>query len=183
MVALSPDPIHPSPITSLQDYLDHPLPHTEWVNGTLLEKTGMTLLHSKVQADLAFRWKLYLQTQGQSGEVYTEALCQTLKQGRRPDVAYLTPDLVALYGHHRSLPQSFPLIAEIVSPDDEAEALLAKVQEYLDSGSAEVWLVYPEAREVMIRTPTQRIWLGEPAVVKTQVILTGFEVSIWDLFT
>lgn len=45
---------------------------------------------------------------GQGGEVYTEALCRTNKQGRRPDVSYLDKDLLTQYGNADFLPQSFP---------------------------------------------------------------------------
>jgi Uma2 family endonuclease len=78
--------------------------------------------------------------------------CRTNKQGRSPDVAYLTPELVAQFGDARALPQSFPLIAEIISPTDLAEDMIAKTLEYLESGSNEVWLVYPEVRWVMMIT-------------------------------
>ncbi|WP_202924862.1 Uma2 family endonuclease [Myxacorys almedinensis] len=63
----------------------------------------------------------------------TETVCRTLKQGRRPDVAYMSPELVAQFGQEAGLPQSFPLIAEIASPDDSVEGLFAKAIEYLAS--------------------------------------------------
>ena len=64
--------------------------------------------------------------------------CQTNKQGRRPDLAYLTPSLLTQYASATSLPQSFPLIAEIASPDDTGEELFSKAKEYLQSGCQEV---------------------------------------------
>jgi hypothetical protein len=41
-------------------------------------------------------------------------------------VAYLTPELMQQFGEPAVLPQSFPLIAEIVSPTDLAEDIIAK---------------------------------------------------------
>ncbi len=38
----------------------------------------------------------------------TEAPCRTNKQGRKPDVAYLTPELVEQFGEAAVFPQSFP---------------------------------------------------------------------------
>ena len=127
---------------SLEDYMLNPPKHTEWVDGQLLEKNGMTLKHGRIQAKLASYWRNYMTDHVQGGEVYTDVPCRTSKQGRRPDVAYLTPDLLAQFGEAAVLPQSFPLIAEIISPTDGAEEVFAKAKEYLLSGCQEIWLVF-----------------------------------------
>lgn len=166
---------------SLEDWMQNPPEHTEWVNGTLVEKSGMTLKHSKIQARIATYWKVHQDNHQIAGEVYTEVPCRTHLQGRVPDVAYLTPDLVAQYGDAKVLPQSFPLIAEVISPTDLAEEVIAKAQEYLASGSEEVWLVYPEVRwTIVITQETQQIFVAGQ-MVKTQKVLPGFEMAIDEL--
>ncbi len=166
---------------SLEDWMQNPPDHTEWVNGTLVEKSGMTLKHSKIQGNLYFHWRRYRDANGLGGEVYTEVPCRTHQQGRVPDVAYLTPELVAQYGDAKVLPQSFPLIAEVISPTDLAEEVIAKAKEYLASGSEEVWLVYPEVRWTIVLTQeTQQIFVAGQ-VVKTQKVLPGFEMAIDEL--
>jgi Uma2 family endonuclease len=70
-------------VFSLEDFLNHPLENMEWVDGQLIEKTGMTLRHSLIQARLARSWGNHMLSSHQGGEVYTEALCRTNKQGRR----------------------------------------------------------------------------------------------------
>ena len=117
-------------IRSLEDWLHNPPERTEWVNELLVEKNGMTLKHSRVQGNLYFYWRSYKDNQNCGGEVYTEAPCRTQKQGRCADVAYLTPELLKKHGEAKVLPQSFPLIAEVVSPTDLAEEVIAKAQEY-----------------------------------------------------
>jgi Uma2 family endonuclease len=168
-----------TPLT-LDEWLQNPPDRTEWVDGNLVEKDDMTLKHSRIQSNLSFYWRSYKNSSGQGGEVYTEVPCRTNKQGRSPDVAYLTPELVAQFGDARALPQSFPLIAEIISPTDLAEDMIAKTLEYLESGSDEVWLVYPEVRWVMIVTQTsqQIVVSGQ---VATQTVLPGFSVTIDEL--
>jgi Uma2 family endonuclease len=106
----------------------------ECVDGKLIEKTGMTFKHSVTQANLARYWGNHIISSGQGGKVCTEAPCRTGKQTRRPDVAYITPELLEELGEFTILPQSFPLIAEIASPDDSGEELFAKAKEYLESG-------------------------------------------------
>jgi Uma2 family endonuclease len=149
----------------------------EWVNGNLKEKTGMTLQHSRVQSRVGWLWKSHVETTEIGGEVYTEVPCRTLDQGRRPDVAYLTPDLLAKYGDLPTLPQSFPLIAEIISPTDIANDVFAKAQEYLRSGCREVWLVFGEERMLVVLTEDSRkIYVADEVV--TSLVLDGFSITV-----
>lgn len=168
-----------SGVFTLDDFMLNPPDHMEWVDGKLVEKTGMTLKHGAVQARLSAYWRNYMAAKG--GEVYTDVPCRTQKRGRRPDVAYLTPGLLEQVGQVAVLPQSFPLVAEIVSPTDEAEAVFAKAQEYLQAGCEEVWLVLPENRYVFVMTQQQRLWFVAGEVVNTQSVLQGFSVAIDEL--
>jgi Uma2 family endonuclease len=168
-------------IHSLEDWMQNPLERTEWVNEELVEKNGMTLKHSRVQLKLGHYWVEYADTNGCGGEVYTEAPCRTQKQGRSPDVAYLTPELVAQYGDAKVLPQSFPLTAEIISPTDLAEDMIAKALEYLESGGEEVWLVYPEVRWIVVITSNVRQVFVSGDVATTQTVLLGFSMAVDEL--
>ncbi len=166
---------------SLEDWLASPPNNTEWVNGELIEKTDMTLKHSKIQGTLTFLWKTYKNSVEPGGEVYTDVPCRTARQGRSPDVAYLTPDLVQQFGSAKVLPQSFPLSAEIVSPTDLAEEVIAKAYEYLESGGEEVWLVYPEAKWIIVVTADSRRVFVAGDTAQTQKVLLGFTISVEEL--
>ncbi|WP_392532894.1 Uma2 family endonuclease [Nostoc sp. C117] len=168
-------------IYSLEDFMANPPDGMEWVDGQLVEKTGMTLKHSEIEVNLSFYWRSYINCNQVGGKVYTEVPCRTYKQGRRPDVAYLTPDLVTQFGNVPTLPQSFPLIAEIVSLTDLAEEVFLKAQEYLQSGCEEVWLVFPESRLVFIITDNQVLGFKAGDVVSTQKVLLGFSVAVDEL--
>jgi Uma2 family endonuclease len=161
--------------------MQNPLPHTEWANGELVEKNGMTLRHSEIQARLANKWLNFVDSTKNSGSVYTDVPCRTQKQGRSPDVAYLTPELVSQYGQAKVLPQSFPLCAEIISPTDLAEDVIAKAQEYLQSGGQEVWLVFPDNRWIIVVTQTARIVFVSGEEVSTQTVLPGFRIAVDEL--
>lgn len=166
----------------LEDFIAHPPDHTEWVNGKVVEKTGMTFKHGLAQGKLSSYWRNYILSNGQSGEVCVETLCRTNKQGRRPDVAYISNELLEQFGTNFTiLPQSFPLIAEVASPDDSAEELFAKSQEYLESGCLEVWLLFPETRLVLINTQDRWKLFNLNEVVRTQIVLTGFSVAVAEL--
>jgi Uma2 family endonuclease len=168
-------------IHSLEEWMQNPPERTEWVNGALIEKNGMTLKHSRVQLKLGHYWVEYANANNLGGEVYTEAPCRTQKQGRSPDVAYLTPELVAQYGDAKVLPQSFPLTAEIISPTDLAEEMIAKALEYLESGGEEVWLVYPEVRWIMVITSDLRQVFVSGETATTRSVLPGFNIAVDEL--
>lgn len=165
----------------LEEFVANPPEKMELVDGKLMEKDGMTLRHGKIQLRLGRLWEDYQKSTGQGGEVYTDVPCRTHKQGRSPDVAYLTSELVAQFGSAAALPQSFPLCAEIVSPTDLGENILLKAQEYLESGGEEVWLVYPESHWVVIITKAGGIMFSAGQIAKTQKLLPGFEIAVNEL--
>ncbi|MCT7956005.1 Uma2 family endonuclease [Laspinema palackyanum] len=166
---------------TLDDFMKNPPENMEWVDEKLVEKTGMTLRHSEIQARLSRYWGNYKTESGQGGEVYVEMPCRTQKQGRRPDVSYLTPELLERYRNEPTLPQSPPLVAEIASPTDVAEELLAKAQEYLESNCQEVWLVFPEGLRIFILTHHQTLAFQVGDIVSTQVVLEGFKIALDEL--
>lgn len=168
-------------ISSLEDWMQNPPDSTEWVDGELVEKTGMTARHGRTQARLATHWTNYKNSSNQGGEVYTETPCRTVGRGRSPDVAYLTPELLTQFPDFSVLPQSFPLIAEIISPTDNTEEVFSKVNEYLQSGCQEVWLVLPESQWIVVITQQQRFLFTTGEVVSTQTILKGFSVPVDEL--
>lgn len=177
----SPAVSESSEVLSLEAFLLELPEHTEWVDGQLVEKDGMTLKHGRIQAKLSRCWGNYKHSQNQEGEVYTEPPCRTRKQVRRPDVAYLTPDLLAQFGDVNVLPQSFPLVAEIISPTDLAEDVFQKANEYLESGAQEVWLVLPDSQWIVVLTPQQRVLFARGETAYTQQILPGFTIAVDDL--
>lgn len=166
---------------SLENFIANPPECMEWVDGQIEEKNGMTVKHSRIQSRLDRSWGNYKDSSGQGGEVYTEVPCRTDRRVRRPDVAYLTPELVSQFGDVPTLPQSPSLIAEIVSPTDIAEEIFLKAQEYLDSGCLEVWIVFPESRWILIMTQTQKLAFNSGDIINTQLVLLGFSVAVDEL--
>jgi len=172
----------PSKPCSFEAWIESSAQGMEWVNGHLLEKTGMTLTHSRVQGNLCYHWRRYIEKQKLEGTIYTEAPCQTIgKQGRKPDVAYLTPELVAQYGNQKVLPQSFPLSAEIVSPTDAASEVFARAKEYLETGGQEVWLIFPENELVIVTTQDSHRIFGVVEMVTSQLVLSGVSIAVKEL--
>ncbi|PSB19523.1 Uma2 family endonuclease [Phormidesmis priestleyi ULC007] len=170
-----------APAVSLEEFLANPRDRTEWVNGNLIKKQDMTAKTGRIQARLARYWGNYADSSGQGGEVYTETSCRTVGRTRCPDVAYLTPDLVAQYGDFKVLPRSFSLLAEVISPNDEAEEVFTKVREYLASECEEVWLVFPDSQWVLIITSQRQELRGLEDIATTHNVLSGFSVAVKEL--
>ncbi|MDY6786047.1 MAG: Uma2 family endonuclease [Cyanobacteriota bacterium] len=170
----------PQPL-SLEDWLLAPPDRTEWAEGEIIEKNGMTAKHGRIQAKLSRYWGNHKDSSSLGGEIYVETSCRTVGRGRSPDVAYLSPTLIAQFGDFTTLPQSFLLIAEIVSPTDLAEEVFAKVKEYLQSGCEEVWLVFPESQWVLVITQHQQTLYGSGDTASTSKILPGFSVAVDEL--
>lgn len=179
---------------TLEEWMQNPPDGTEWVdgkvivkhpvelvNGEVVGKPGMTAKTRRIQSKLDYYWRSYMISSGQRGEVYVEVTCQTLKKGRIPDVSYITPELLAQVGEFSVLAQSFPLLAEIVSPSDFADDVFAKAQEYLESGCLEVWLLFPKSSWVLVITQSQVVLFKPGDVARTQVVLPGFSVAVDEL--
>lgn len=168
-------------MSSLEAFLENPPERFEWVDEKLVEKPQMTAKTGRIQAKLARYWGNYKDSSGQGGEVYTETACRTVGRVRCPDVAYLPPELVDQFGDFKVLPHSFSLIAEIISPTDEAEEVFTKVREYLDSNAKEIWLIFPESRWLMIITANSQQLLNDQEVATAQQVLIGFSLSVGEL--
>ncbi len=67
-----------------------------------------------------------------------------------PDVCVVSND--RLSGVVRIFQGAPELAIEVVSPTDTARHLKRKVDAYLEGGSRSVWIVYPDARSVMVHT-------------------------------
>jgi len=170
-----------SPAISLEEFSNQPLDHIEWIDGKLIEKPERTAKTGRIQARLARYWGNYKELTHQGGEVYTETHCRTVGRARCPDVAYLSPDLVVQYGDFKVLPHSFPLVAEIISPTDTAEAVFTKAREYLESACQEVWLIFPDSQWVLVITPQQQKLHGINDRVSTQKVLMAFSIAVSEL--
>ena len=91
--------------------------------------------------------------------------------------------MFAQFSQVATVPQSYPLIAEVASPTDYAEELFDKAIEYLESGCEEVWIIFPEAKLIMVKTIEQQWQVFTPGqTIVTQNVLKGFSIAVDQLF-
>jgi Uma2 family endonuclease len=75
------------------------------------------------------------------------------------------------------------LAVEVLSPHDTASEVLSKVQDWLDAGTASVWIADPERKTVSIYHGDAPVRLfREGDEVTDEDILPGLCVSVNDIF-
>ncbi len=75
------------------------------------------------------------------------------------------------------------LAVEIVSPNDRAVDLRERIYDYLNAGSAYVWVLWPRQRSVSVYMSNGGSReLGPDATLEAKDILPGFSVRVDDLF-
>jgi Uma2 family endonuclease len=150
-------------IVSVEDYLHRTeKPYCEYVDGVLYSKPTPTTLHALAQCMLL----VLLRRQG------VQALPEVTV--RLTATKYLIPDVVAA----RFLQTPYPtepvlLCVEILSPEDQVGAMLAKCEAYHAWGVPFCWVVDPEKQ-----TAWQYHSGGEPERVERGRTLTAGELNV-----
>jgi Uma2 family endonuclease len=101
------------------------------------------------------------------------------------DVAYITPELAAQSADDAFLIFGAPLLAvEILSPSDTHEDIVGKIELFLESGVAVVWIVDPDLRTVTLHRPGAQPTLFNATQELTGIAeLPGLSLPVSRLFT
>jgi len=146
-------------LVSVEEYLSSNFePDAEYVEGRIIPRSMAQKAHSKMQSYLDRT--LYQIGHPLGYEVFVEQ--HLLTRSDRPH--YRIPDVCVTYGEPDEEIFTEPpfLCVEILSPDDSAVDLRAKVSEYLAFGVAYVWIIDPKtcAGEIHTRTAIERVENG-----------------------
>lgn len=150
-----------------------------------------TVLHQAIVGFL-FRLLERFVEQHRLGRVFFAPMPVRLgpNQYREPDVVFLRPERlrplekIGLMGH----PEGADLVIEVLSPGEENRHrdLVEKRDLYAKAGIPEYWIVDPESQRVCVLVLDQEAYRvhGDfgSADRATSLVLTGFEVSLRDLF-
>lgn len=107
---------------------------------------------------------------------------------RRPDVSFIRagrlPGERAPIGHCSIAPD---LVVEVISPNDFAEDVEEKVQEYLAAGVSLVWVVFPSTRTVHVHrqrsSPSGSVTtLTDADTINGEDVLPGFSCPVAAFF-
>ncbi len=95
------------------------------------------------------------------------------------DVSVIARD--RLRGEERIIPGAPEIAIEVVSPDDKVKQLKHKIDAYLAAGSRSVWVVFPDARSVMIHTSNYVRELKADQSIE-DALLPGFSAPVSTFF-
>jgi Uma2 family endonuclease len=171
---------------------DEPLPDDdrpgcELIDGVWVEK-NMSSASGAIESNLNFALKGHVRAH-KLGHVIAESGMYQLfpsqpKQLRRPDLSFvkagrLPDDKVPV----KKMVLAPDLAVEVVSPNDQAEEVETKLDEYLRAGVRLVWIIYLPTRNVWAYKPdgTAKLYRVSDSLSGDDV-LPGFSVPVAELF-
>jgi Uma2 family endonuclease len=99
-----------------------------------------------------------------------------------PDVSFFGPSKIAISDKRKRVQRFVPDLAiEIASPNDTYNNLSRKKDRYLRAGTAEVWLICTETREIVIHN-SRGLRALHSGDTLTSELLPGFSVPVDELF-
>jgi Uma2 family endonuclease len=153
----------------------------EWVNG-LVEKTRRSMDYSQVFImDNLLNFFEELKNQGKvTGRLAVEVDTFFLKNHRRPDICYLSQDQIkASRNGDAPLPE---FVIEIISNNDKAKRVQAKMLDYWRAEVPVIWHIYPDLEIVHIyHGKNCEVFMGGQ-ICSAAPVLPDFAISIKDIF-
>jgi len=133
-------------ITPIADYLGHIThPDCDYVDGHLVERNVGEISHSDAQG------RTYAFILSNAGGFWTGVEARVQVRADR----FRVPDVVVVRGGHPAgrIITSPPEVAiEVLSPDDRAADVQARIDDYLQFRAPTVWLIDPESQRAWIHT-------------------------------
>ena len=125
----------------------------ELINGSLIIHSPASLEHEKIFIFLSTLINIYLGEMKQ-GQVLGSRFVMRLGRG-----FIFEPDLMVLLSNSRVritskyLDGPADMVIEILSPSTRETDLMKKVPQYLEKGVKEIWIIDPEAKELLLYLP------------------------------
>jgi Uma2 family endonuclease len=164
----------------------------EVVDGEVIEKSAAGILHQFIGGN--FYNPLYrFVTEHNLGFVFYDGLIYLLNQegqhlrgARVPDVSFVRKGVLPKgWNIERPFPGAPTLAIEVVSPDDDAEDLLKRTRDYLRAGSEQVWIAYPNEREVHQHkrgADTVRVYTNNTDAIDVDGLFPGLVLTLGEIF-
>ncbi len=153
-------------------------------HGELIELSGPNFEHNDIRGIIEHALRTYLGKERLGRVIAEQEFRLDSETVRRPDVAFLSAEAVARIDKSKSILDVIPeLVAAVVSPNDTAEELMRKVDQFLAAGTKCVWVIYPAERKVLAYEPNDQVRvLGEKKNLDAPELLPGFSLPVSQLF-
>ncbi len=173
-------------ITTAQQLLAADLQHCELIGGAVFMMSPAGFDHGRFASRIVTALENHVAPQELGVVTTAEAgfqLAHDPDTVRAPDVAFVRTDRIPL-GGVKGFFQGAPDIAvEVVSPNDRASEVTAKVQGWLQAGCLMVWVADPENRIITVHSSRKDITiLTESDMLLGGDVLPGFSMPVAKVF-
>ena len=165
----------------------------EVVNGELVQMSPVGYEHSELVFSGAKLLDTFVRTH-KLGYIHPDNLIYVLARNeeggvqvvRVPDISFIRRGRFPKnFDRKRGFPGAPDLAIEIVSPSESESKTLAKVRDYLRYGSEQVWVLFPDPKEVYQYRRDDpkniRIYTGDD-VIEAENLFPGLNLKTSDLF-
>jgi Uma2 family endonuclease len=160
----------------------------ELIAGELHEMAPAGGEHGYVALEAAYRLRAFLELHPEIGGRLFAAetgfrISRSPDTVRAPDVAYVAADRLSQARVPRYPDLAPDLVVEVVSPNDTASEIQAKVDEWLRAGVRLVWVLYPSTRSATTyqQDGTAQLLHADDSLTG-EPVLPGFACRLADLF-
>jgi len=158
----------------------------ELVRGDLVMMTPLGFEHGRIAARVAVRLGTFVEEHRLGVVTGAETgfqIAQDPDTVRAPDVGFVRADRVAATPTRAFFQGPPDLAVEVLSPNDRAGELLAKVHDWLEAGCVAVWVVDPQAQTIAVyraRSPMLVYRSGD--TIEEADLLPDFRLPVADVF-
>ena len=156
----------------------------EIVNGIPEEKPMAGARHGNVIARLIIKLGNYIESRD-LGELYSPDTTFMIGRNQRlPDIGFVFANRIPAEGQPAGRWEIPPdLAVEVISPNDVYVKVTRKVDEYLDAGVKQVWLVAPDRKSITIyRSPFDVTVFQDDMELVSEDLFPGFHCNLREIF-
>jgi Uma2 family endonuclease len=102
---------------------------------------------------------------------------------RAPDVAFVRAERIPPGGQKKFFEGPPDLAVEVLSPDDRSSDVNAKIQDWLQAGCVQVWVVDPQTKTVMVyRNAREATIFTQEDTLTAPDLFPGFSLPVAEIF-
>lgn len=190
MAVTAPPVAPPRIVLTAEEFLRHPAAEgaSELVNGEIVYMSPAGAVHHIVGGALFAQLWAYVEAHG-LGDAFMDNVGYYLPiPGRKRDTVRAPDVSFVAAGRLAEVPRGFlrlapDLAVEVLSPENTAADMDARMADYFAAGTRLLWVVDPDRRTVAVHSPhAPARWLAERDVLEGDDVVPGFTLPVAALF-